>query len=51
MGDYMFCDLDCKAYFFAHWLLIVSILGGILVTAAVVCLIIRYTQKGGENNA
>ena len=36
---------------FAHWLLIVSILGGILVTAEVVCLIIRYTQKGGENNA
>lgn len=37
--------------FFAHWLLIVSILGGILVTAAIVCLIVRYTRKGGENNA
>ena len=36
---------------FAHWLLIVSILGGILVTAAIVCLIVRYTRKGGENNA
>ena len=36
---------------FAHWLLIVSILGGILVTAAIICLIIRYTRKGGENNA
>ena len=36
---------------FAHWLLIVSILGGILVTAAIICLIVRYTRKGGENNA
>ena len=36
---------------FAHWLLIVSILGGILVAAAIVCLIVRYTRKGGENNA
>lgn len=36
---------------FAHWLLIVSILGGILLIAAIICLIIRYTQKGGENNA
>ena len=36
---------------FAHWLLIVSILGGILVIAAIVCLIVRYTRKGGENNA
>ena len=36
---------------FAHWLLIVSILGGILGTAAIVCLIVRYTRKGGENNA
>lgn len=36
---------------FAHWLLIVSILGGILVVAALVCLIVRYTRKGGENNA
>lgn len=36
---------------FAHWILIVSILGGILVTAAIICLIVRYTRKGGENNA
>ena len=36
---------------FAQWLLIVSILGGILVAAAIVCLIVRYTRKGGENNA
>lgn len=36
---------------FAHWLLIVSILGGILVIAAIICLIVRYTRKGGENNA
>ena len=36
---------------FAHWLLIVSILGGILMAAAIVCLIVRYTRKGGENNA
>ena len=36
---------------FAHWLLIVSILGGILVTTAIICLIVRYTRKGGENNA
>ena len=36
---------------FAHWLLIVSILGGVLVIAAIVCLIVRYTRKGGENNA
>ena len=36
---------------FAHWLLIVSILGGILVAAAIICLIVRYTRKGGENNA
>ena len=36
---------------FAHWLLIVSILGGILVISAIVCLIVRYTRKGGENNA
>lgn len=36
---------------FAHWLLIVSILGGILVIAAIVCLIVRYTRKGGESNA
>lgn len=36
---------------FAHWLLIVSILGGILVVAALVCLIVCYTRKGGENNA
>ncbi len=36
---------------FAHWILIVSILGGILVIAAIVCLIVRYTRKGGENNA
>lgn len=36
---------------FAHWLLIVSILCGILVTAAIICLIVRYTRKGGEKNA
>lgn len=36
---------------FAHWLLIVTILGGILVIAAIICLIVRYTRKGGENNA
>lgn len=36
---------------FAHWILIVSILGGILVTAAIICLIVRYTRKGGKNNA
>lgn len=36
---------------FAHWILIVSILGGILVTVAIICLIVRYTRKGGENNA
>lgn len=36
---------------FAHWLLIVSILGGILVITAIICLIVRYTRKGGENNA
>lgn len=34
---------------FAHWILIVSILGGILVAAAIICLIVRYTRKGGEN--
>ena len=36
---------------FAHLILIVSILGGILVIAAIICLIVRYTRKGGENNA
>lgn len=36
---------------FAHWLIIVSVLGGILVTAAIICLIVRYTRKGGEKNA
>ena len=30
---------------FAHWILIVSILGGILVIAAITCLIVRYTRK------
>lgn len=36
---------------FAHWVVVVSILGGILVATAIIWVIVHYIRKGGENNA
>lgn len=36
---------------FAHWVVVVSILGGILVATAIIWAIVHYIRKGGENNA
>lgn len=36
---------------FAHWVVVVSILGGILVATAIIWIIVHYIRKGGENNA
>lgn len=36
---------------FAHWVVVVSILGGILIATAIIWVIVHYIRKGGENNA
>lgn len=38
-------------FIFAHWIIIVSVLGVLLVAGAITCLIGRHNRKGGAENA
>lgn len=46
-----YCIIWLAKLIFAHWVVVVSILGGILVATAIIWVIVHYIRKGGENNA
>lgn len=46
-----YCIIWLAKLIFAHWVVVVSILGGILVATAIIWAIVHYIRKGGENNA